>query len=866
MAAVLTTEKEGNYCGQLSRATYIVIMEYKREAAVRAKEIAEKKFEERDIAGAKRFALKAQSLNPELDGLPQLIATLDVYISAEKSTNEEVDWYSVLGVDPLADEPTIRNHYRRLALLIHPDRNKSVGADGAFKILSEAWSLLSEKGSRFLYDQRRQFRILSASVSDRKSTMSSGQNGFHNLFNRNDSHGRDYKGAAYPRPSSASPCPIKPTFWTMCGACKTYFEYLRNYLENNLVCPNCREPFRAFEMPPPPIEGHTASQSWASYMQQRNSSQFTMNKNSRAPERIPSSTTNVGLAGFSGDTSKKTFQAGLYSDVGSAKSMRTMASGSAQAAGGIHSACGRLKRKCEETSLDPLREEVIKTSCQVLKNAGGGLNAGSVCVGLSTVSRGDRPQKRRPMNDQKMSNTVGIGNGLTSLETMLGSQKVSVGTRRLNIAANCKINCTRELSLLEVRNMLKEKAKKVIIEKLKEWRMADASKVPYKLKDVRENENGKKEAVKPVVKANVKPAVKADISKCREHVDSKEEEHTAVTPPVKSDVTPNADRPDPVSMSVPDPDFYDFDKNRTEGSFGSNQIWAAYDEDDGMPRYYAMVHRLMSVEPFKMKISWLNFKGNDELAPLNWVASGFFKTTGDFRIGKHEVYGTLNSFSHQVKWTKGTRGTIQIYPTKGEVWALYKNWSPDWNELTPDEVIHKYDMVEVLEDYNEERGVTVVPLVKVAGFKTVFRQHGDTSKIRTIPREQMFRFSHQVPSYLLTGNEGQNAPKDCLELDPAATPLELLQVTTEVQKAEMVETAEKTKGGDSVERLERPKIQDLVENKKTAIGKGLVQDSEKEVAAEVTKREKETKGQWVVYSRKRRREGKRLKGAHLLSN
>ncbi|CAI8601977.1 unnamed protein product [Vicia faba] len=43
----------------------------------------------------------------------------------------------------------------------------------------------------------------------------------------------------------------------------------------------------------------------------------------------------------------------------------------------------------------------------------------------------------------------------------------------------------------------------------------------------------------------------------------------------------------------------------------------------------------------------------------------------------------------------------------------------------------------------------------------------------------MFRFSHQVPSYLLTGEEGENAPKGFLELDPASTPMELLQLITD---------------------------------------------------------------------------------------
>ncbi|KAE8675050.1 Detected protein of unknown function [Hibiscus syriacus] len=82
-------------------------MDCNKDEAIRAKELAEKKLAEMDVVGAKRFALKAQNLYPELDGLPQLLATLNVYISADKKINGEVDWYRVLAVQPFADEDTI---------------------------------------------------------------------------------------------------------------------------------------------------------------------------------------------------------------------------------------------------------------------------------------------------------------------------------------------------------------------------------------------------------------------------------------------------------------------------------------------------------------------------------------------------------------------------------------------------------------------------------------------------------------------------------------------------------------------------------------------------------------------------------------
>ncbi|CAK9134065.1 unnamed protein product [Ilex paraguariensis] len=85
----------------------------------------------------------------------------------------------------------------------------------------------------------------------------------------------------------------------------------------------------------------------------------------------------------------------------------------------------------------------------------------------------------------------------------------------------------------------------------------------------------------------------------------------------------------PVSMNVPDPDFHDFDLDRTESSFEDNQVWAAYDDDDGMPRFYAMVHNVISRKPFKMRISWLNSKTNSEFGPADWVGSGFYKPVGN---------------------------------------------------------------------------------------------------------------------------------------------------------------------------------------------------------------------------------------------
>ncbi|XP_050375529.1 uncharacterized protein LOC126793132 [Argentina anserina] len=607
----------------------------------------------------------------------------------------------------------------------------------------------------------------------------------------------------------------KSTFWTICSCCKMYFEYLRTFLNHKLQCHNCRKLFIAHKIPAP----KHASKSKPFDPQQQNFSQPTMPKNSCDAGRTHSAATDVRSSGISS----------LFFNSAGVPSVQATASTSSLAAGSANPAVGQLNREHEESF--PSKE-----GHQAFNKPDPFIPTGAPNAGFSAVPNGVNSVKSRRKRHwwQEMQTKVRTGNGGVAMNNGFVLPKFSSGTGRFDADSNYRLNCRRELSHLELQNMLMKKGKKELVKKLDKF-----PSVP-KTADADVKEKGKNEAAVP--------GVKAFITGTRVSVDAKDRARkmsAAANSRVDSDVEDGHTN----SMSVPDPDFHDFDNDRAEKSFDSNQVWAVYDEDDGMPRYYAMVHSIISLNPFKIRISWLNSKTNHELAPLDWVACGFPKTSGNLQIGKHEVYKYLHSFSHKVKWTKGSRGAVRIYPGKGDVWALYRNWSPSWDEHTADEVIHKYDMVQVLEDYNEERGVSIVPLVKVANFKTVFRQHSDRSRIRTIPREEMFRFSHQVPYYLLTGDEGENAPKGCLELDPASTPLELLQVKTEAQ-AKLEETVWECNGG---------------ENGEVIIETGLVEDGEEKYSGDLMKEHNDPQAtEMRVYSRKRPREGQAVEGAKRL--
>ncbi|KAJ0960223.1 hypothetical protein J5N97_001956 [Dioscorea zingiberensis] len=634
-------------------------MECNRDEALRAKEIAERKFSANDLMGAKKFALKAQNLFPALEGINQMIVTLDVYLAGEVKIN---------------------------------------GAEGAFKLISEAWSVLSDKGKKLLYDQKRDAKEFQQKVSKsfKEPSAPNAANVFNNSTNQTTSGARVRRKSNYSKRSTPSAAPSSlpkaSSFWTSCPFCKILFEYLRMYLNCNLLCPNCKKAFCATETVIPNNGPNSTSSTSASQHQQHNVNHNSVNDTCV----LGRNTDNCRGMGA------KDNQHGTKSDVHTNDNYPW----------------GPFSRKAGAASANASSTAAAKRLLWSIRHM-------------------------RKLGKRRRSISGDLGANYRGANTKQDVQDAQRNGKGGNSISGFKVTCnvSKESPHLGIRSLLMEKAKVGIKEKLEEWNSAAAAKSTEKEKAKRKQ--------KPEDIDNRKPAVAAtNINNATTGI---------------------------VSIDVPDPDFYDFDKHRSEKSFGSDQVWATYDNEDGMPRFYALVQKVISLKPFKIRISFLTSKTNSEFGSLDWVGSGFAKTCGDFRVGRYVTNDTVNIFSHRVQWEKGLRGIIKIIPRKGDTWALYKNWSPDWNEHTADSVIYKYEMVEVLDDYNEDQGVSITPLLKVAGFKTVFHRHLDPKKIRRIPKEEMFRFSHQVPSYILTGEEAHNAPKGCCELDPAATPMELLQ-------------------------------------------------------------------------------------------
>ncbi|KAL5019247.1 hypothetical protein ScPMuIL_004969 [Solemya velum] len=62
------------------------------------------------------------------------------------------DYYEILGVEKDAGENEFKKAYRKLALQLHPDKNKAPGATEAFKAVGNAFAVLSDPDKKKKYD------------------------------------------------------------------------------------------------------------------------------------------------------------------------------------------------------------------------------------------------------------------------------------------------------------------------------------------------------------------------------------------------------------------------------------------------------------------------------------------------------------------------------------------------------------------------------------------------------------------------------------------------------------------------------------------------------------------------------------------
>ncbi|KAF9347054.1 hypothetical protein BGX34_003441 [Mortierella sp. NVP85] len=130
------------------------------------------------------------------------------------------DFYKVLGIEKDASDAEIKKAYRKLALQMHPDKNGAPGADEAFKIVSKAFTVLSDPQKRAIFDQHGPDDGKSTGVNyDRASPMGHGfgggrgMNGYEevspeelfNMFFGGGSFGGSFHSATFAGPGFGRP-------------------------------------------------------------------------------------------------------------------------------------------------------------------------------------------------------------------------------------------------------------------------------------------------------------------------------------------------------------------------------------------------------------------------------------------------------------------------------------------------------------------------------------------------------------------------------------------------------------------------------------------------------------------------------------
>ncbi|KAJ4753350.1 Chaperone DnaJ-domain superfamily protein [Rhynchospora pubera] len=238
-----------------------------RAEAERWLEISGRLLAARDLVGSKRFAERAMEADPLLEGVDFVLAVADVLLASQRRIGpHHVDWYAVLGVDPNADEPTIRRQHHRLAMLLRPEVNSHAGAEAASHLVADALSFLTDPSKKTLIDNEIRKQSAKSNTSPTRAKTNSATPKTPAPAASTPKTPATHASASVPTSAPASAATAvaatsinvssSSAFWTACPFCCHLHQYKRTYKDRSLLCPNsnCRRPFHASELPvPPPV-------------------------------------------------------------------------------------------------------------------------------------------------------------------------------------------------------------------------------------------------------------------------------------------------------------------------------------------------------------------------------------------------------------------------------------------------------------------------------------------------------------------------------------------------------------------------------------------------------------------------------------
>ncbi|GJN25303.1 hypothetical protein PR202_gb13114 [Eleusine coracana subsp. coracana] len=839
--------------------------ESNREEAFRTREIASKKMENKDFIGAQKIFMKAQKLFPDLENVSQLLTICKVHCAAEARMNGMMDWYGILQVDAGADEATIRKQYLKLAFSLHPDKNSFAGAEAAFKLVSEANSVLCDQAKRSQYDILR-------------------RNGSRNVANPTEqaSNGTGVNKGGVPGSIS--------TFWTVCPHCQIRYQYYSYILNSMVRCMQCKRNFFAYHLKeyrmPTSSNVPNGSQIPTNMFPNQQSDTFSQRGQPMQPSskgggtyvkpnghQIPANMFpnqhdfsskqdhSVRPSSAGGGTYVKPNGSQVHANMFPNQQCYTPS----QHAHPLQPSSANRGTHVKPNGPQVHANKFPNQQCSTRNQHGNPVNLPSASGGTDTKFRmnvahydefvkeysrsgsdgkANQPEMSRgrfqfsTLNKEKSSDptpdpvgpnivdrqkSVREDPAMPDVMTAPASAKPSAGGKadgepRINVAEGNRYSKGNS-------NTGQEKKANYLDKNACGGSMPD----PADINIVDEKNFGTK--VAPTVSSSAGPSylrrsgrreqdadgdigLSSDNNKrqrknnlpsdldmgCKQifndnnvssdvrqsdppyvssKVDIQEKGESADRSDLDDINTEAADSQEKKKntcyselVSFPDPDFFNFEKLRDVSLFSVGQIWALYDNLDGMPRYYAQIKHF-DPSNFKVHLAWLLYDSMDE-EDEKWNQEELPVACGNFRLGKsRDTAQDRSTFSHIVAWTKGKRrNSFVIHPNKGEVWALYKGWSTQWSSDPDNHRSYEYDVVEVLSSMSVEDGASVKPLVRIKGFVSLFAPAKDSSSF-IIPSSELLRFSHSIPLYRTKGNEKEGVPGGFLELDNACLPSDL---------------------------------------------------------------------------------------------
>ncbi|KAF8655136.1 hypothetical protein HU200_061273 [Digitaria exilis] len=829
-------------------------MECDKEEASRAKDLAVIKLQEADYAGAKRIALKAQKFFPGLENISQLLTVCEVHCCAAIKINGETDWYRILQVETTADDMLLKKQYRKLALLLHPDKNKFVGAEAAFKLIGEAHMILTDQVKRSFHDSKRNPVIAKTAPLPKKRERTSKKT--DRVAKRANKENTD---AGY-------------SFWTICSVCGTKYQYPYSMLLKVLCCQICSRTFFAYDLSKKPPVQVEASNPWSGIWMQKQmfppSQQTHGNNQQHNYHCVPDQQTPV--TGHRAPVSNqqqqpKNVAAKKIPDINQQQRPKKVPFSSGPKNVDFHPQCGSgmkqetfpghqnpasghqttvtdqqqsLKVADKQTPVITQQQQSLKVadkqtpvitqqqqSQEVPFNSGSKnvVNSqGPACPNSNATASSNltaeagvcnsmdirRPSVNGQNGEDRIKSPVGNSDKVPLVNEQIRVQDAATGSSyhvAVNggqVAKEAVLTATNAKTSVQNPCIARHQGDAVINEDQsdgcregtghltgspanKRMRKENSSCMTGKSDHTTENDDAKSSSQHNLSIPNKEKVTNENgeaINGLNHHVfegtRTKQESPISVSESAAAARSMNNSIPCNVTFSCPDSDFYDFEKNRDADRFAVDQIWAIYDDHDGMPRYHARIKQVYSPN-FMLQFTWLE---HDPLydAEKAWSSKELPVACGSFRVGTTHLTEDTKMFSHVVSWTKGRKRNIyEIYPKKGEVWALFRGWDIKWSSDSSDHRPYAYDIVEITSDFAKGSGTYVIPLVKIKGFVSLFVRSSNEAPF-LIPGSGTLRFSHSIPFHRLSQTDRQHIPNGALELDTASLPTDLEKAFTPV--------------------------------------------------------------------------------------